>query len=123
MQRRLGIGRAVAQQVENTPVLEGGRAATKLFDGCPAKGVQEDLQRGVGADFMQRLALVLKDLLASHVLGVQHAAFGRTVHVLDQVAGQGAGQKGVLLLDKGSGRRVGQVLDGLTTQDRQFAPA
>ncbi|MNI76746.1 hypothetical protein D3C73_1329960 [compost metagenome] len=71
---------------------------------------------------MQGLALVLEDLLPRHVLGIEHAAFGRAVHVLHQVTRQGAGQQRILLLDKGAGRGIGQVFDGLAAQDRQFAP-
>ncbi|MNP71730.1 hypothetical protein D3C76_1681590 [compost metagenome] len=70
---------------------------------------------------MQRLAFVLEDFLPSHVLCIEDAAFGRTVHMLHQVARQGAGQQCILLLDKGAGRCVGQVFDGLAPQDRQFA--
>ncbi|MNZ33415.1 hypothetical protein D3C78_507610 [compost metagenome] len=71
---------------------------------------------------MQGLALVLEDLLACHVLGLQYAALGRAVHVFDQVARQLAGQQGLLLLDEGAGGSVGQVLDSLAAQDRQLAP-
>ncbi|MCY1184082.1 hypothetical protein D9M73_247460 [compost metagenome] len=72
---------------------------------------------------MQGLALVLEDFLAGHVFGVQHATLGGPVHVLHQVARQCAGQQCVLLFDEGAGRGIGQVLDGFTAQDSQFASA
>ena len=94
-----------------------------LFQRCAAEGVEQDFQRGIGTDFVQGLALVLENLVARHVLGVQHAALGRAMHVFDQVARQLPGQQGVLLLDEGVGGSVGQVLDGLATQNGQLTPA
>ena len=122
VQRSIRTGRAVAQQVKDASMLERWRTPAELLHGRAAESVEQNLQRGIGADLVQRLALVLKDLLARHVLGAEHAAFGRTVHVLDQIAVQGAGQQRVLLLDESPGRGVGQVLDGLAAQDRQLAP-
>ncbi|MNK87712.1 hypothetical protein D3C87_1076520 [compost metagenome] len=72
---------------------------------------------------MQGFAFVLKDFLAGDVLGIQHATLGRAVHVLDQIAVQCAGEEGVLLFDKCPCGGVGQMLDGLAAQDRQFASA
>jgi len=122
VQRPGRVGGTVAQQVEDAPVLERRRAPAVLFKRRPAEGVEEDFQGGVGADFMQGLALVLEDFLARHVLGIQHAAFGGAVHMLDQITVQGAGEQGVLLFDESACGGVGQVFDGFAAQDRQFAP-
>ncbi|MNN37975.1 hypothetical protein D3C81_1519480 [compost metagenome] len=70
---------------------------------------------------MECLALVLEDFLACHVLGVQDATLGGTMHMFYQITGQRTGQQCILLLHKGAGCRVGQVFDGLAAQDRQFA--
>ncbi|MNJ67902.1 hypothetical protein D3C77_641090 [compost metagenome] len=72
---------------------------------------------------MKRLAFVLKDFFACHVFGLQHTAFGRAVHVLDQIALQLPRQQGILLFDKRTGSGVGQVFDGLATQNGQFPPS
>jgi hypothetical protein len=93
-----------------------------LFQCRTAEGVEQNFQRGVGADFVQGLALVLEDFFARHVFCIQDATFGRAVHVFHQVSGQRTGQQGVLLFDKGAGGGIGQVLDGFAAQDRQFAP-
>lgn len=122
VQRAVWVGGIVADQVQYPAALERRRASAVLLEGGPAEGVQQDFQRGVGADLVQGLALVLEDLVACHVLGLQYAALGRAVHVFDQVARQLAGQQGLLLLDEGAGGSVGQVLDGLAAQDRQLAP-
>ncbi|MCY1369240.1 hypothetical protein D9M69_562680 [compost metagenome] len=45
------------------------------------------------------------------------------MHVFHQIAGQCTGQQRILLLDEGAGRGIGQVLDGFTAQDSQFASA
>ena len=103
-------------------MLERRRTPAVLFEGCTAEGVEENFQGGVGADLVQCLALVLEDLLPRHGLGAQHAALGGAVHVFHQVALQGARQQRRLLLDEGVCGGVGQVLDGLAAQDRQFAP-
>lgn len=123
VQRAIGIGRVVAQKVENTAALERWRAPVVLLQRSAAEGIEEDFQGGVGADFMQRLALVLENFLAGHVFRVQYAALGRAVHVLHQIAGQPAGEQCVLLFDEGTGGGIGQVLDGLASQNRQFSPA
>ncbi|MCY1435503.1 hypothetical protein D9M71_516000 [compost metagenome] len=91
-----------------------------LFKRRAAERVEQYFEGGVGTDFMQRLALVLEDLLACHVLGLQDAAFGRAVHVFDQVALQMPRQQGILLFDKRAGGGIGQVLDGLAAQNRQL---
>lgn len=52
-----------------------------------AKGIQENFQRGVRADFVKGFALVLEDFFASHVFCIQHATFCRAMHMLDQVPG------------------------------------
>ena len=62
MQRPGWVGCVVTQQVEDAPVLERRRAPAMLLQRRTTKRVQEDFQRGVGADFMQGLALVLEDL-------------------------------------------------------------
>lgn len=113
----------VAEQVHDAPALERGCAPAVLFERRAAEGIEQDFQCGVGADFVQGLALVLEDLVARNVFGLQHAALGRAVHVFDQVAWQLPGQQRLLLLDKSLGGSVGQVLDGLATQDGQLAPA
>lgn len=92
VQRPGGVRRAIAQQIENAPVLERRRAPAMLFQGRATKGIQQDFEGGIGPDLMQRLALVLEDLLACHVLGIQHAALCRAMHVFHQVTGQRAGQ-------------------------------
>lgn len=94
-----------------------------LFEGRAAEGVEEDLERGVGADLVQGLAFILEDLVARHVFGLQYAVLGRAVHMLDQVAAQVPAKQRRLLLDEGAGGGVGQVFDGLAAQDRQLAPA
>ena len=113
------IGRIVAQQVEYATTLEGWRTAVVLLQCRAAKGVEQDFQGGVGAYFVECLALVLEDFFARHVLGIQDAAFGGAMHVFHQVTRQRAGQQRVLLLDERSGCCVGQVFDGFTPQDRQ----
>lgn len=118
-----GVRRAVAQQIENAPILERRCSPAMLFKGRAAERVQQDFQGGVSADFMQCLALVLENFLARHVFGIQHAALCRAVHMLHQVSLQRAGQQGVLLFDKRLRSRIGQVLDGFATQDRQLASA
>lgn len=123
MQRGMRVWGIVADQVQHPAAFERWRAPTMLFKGCTAEGVQQNLQGGVRTDFVQGLALVLENLVARHVLGVQHAALGRAMHVFDQVARQLPGQQGVLLLDEGVGGSVGQVLDGLATQNGQLTPA
>ncbi|MNE57565.1 hypothetical protein D3C80_1525360 [compost metagenome] len=70
---------------------------------------------------MKCLAFVLKDLFACHVFGLEHTALGWAMHMFHQVAVQLSRQQGVLLLDKCAGSGVGQVLDGFTAQNRQFA--
>ena len=77
------IGCVVAEQVENAPVLERRCAAAMLLQGRAAEGVEKDLQGGVGADLVQGLALVLEDLRPRQGFGLQHAAFGRAVHMFD----------------------------------------
>ncbi|MNF94464.1 hypothetical protein D3C84_771760 [compost metagenome] len=91
-----------------------------LLECRTAEGVKQNLQRGVGANFVQGLAFVLEDFFTRHVFCVQDAAFGRAVHVLNQIPRQRTGQQCVLLFDKGAGSGIGQVLDGLAAQDRQF---
>ena len=92
-----------------------------LLQCCATKGIEQDFQGGVSADFMQGFTFVLEDFFACHVFGVQDTALGRAMHVFDQIPRQGACQQGFLLFDKGTGSRVGQVLDGLAAQDRQLA--
>ncbi|MNM77775.1 hypothetical protein D3C81_896420 [compost metagenome] len=87
MQRAVRIGCIVAQQVKDAAALERRCTPIVLFQRGTAKGVEQDFQRGVGADLMQGLALVLEDFLAGHVLGIQHATLGGTVHVFHQIAG------------------------------------
>ena len=121
VQGAVRIGCIVAQQVENPSALEGRRSTVVLLQCGTAESVEQNFQGGVGTDFVQGLAFVLKDFLAGNVLGVQHTALGRAMHVLDQIAMQRAGEQCVLLLDKRSRRCVGQMFDGLATQDCELA--
>ena len=123
MQRGTWVRSIVADQVQYPAALERGGAPTVLFERCATEGIEQNLQGGIGTNFVQGFALVLEDLVACHVLGLQHAALGRAVHVLYQVACQVPGQQCLLLLDERVGGSVGQVFDSLATQNRQFAPA
>ena len=122
VQRGMRVWGIVADQVQYPAALERRGAPAVLFECCATKGIEQNLQGGVGPDFVQGLALVLEDLVACHVLGLQHAALGRAVHVLHQVARQVPGQQCLLLLDERVGGGVGQVLDSFATQNRQLAP-
>ncbi|MNP47067.1 hypothetical protein D3C76_1411050 [compost metagenome] len=92
-----------------------------LFKRSATERVEENLEGRISADFVQRFALVLEDFLACHVFGLQDAAFGRAMHVLNQIALQVSRQQGILLFDKGAGGGIGQVLDGFAAQNRQLA--
>lgn len=122
VQRVMRVGGVVADQVEHTAALERRGAAAVLFQGGTTERVEQDFKRGVGADLVQCLAFILENLVARHVFGLQYAALGRAVHVLDQVAAQTPAQQCLLLLDESAGCGVGQVLDSLATQYCQFAP-
>lgn len=117
------VRRVVADQVQHAAALERRGAPAMLLEGGAAEGVEQDLKGGVGANFMQRLALVLEDLVACHGLGLEHAALGGAVHVLDQVTTQLPGEQCLLLFDESARSGIGEVLDGLAPQDCQFAPA
>lgn len=92
-----------------------------LFQSRSAEGVEKDLERRVRADLMQRLALVLENLLPRQRLGLQDATLGWAMHMLDEIARQGTGQQALLLLDEGTSSSVGQVFDGLATQYGELA--
>ena len=116
------IWRVIAEQIQDAAVLERWRSTAVLLERCTAESVKQDLKCGVGANLMQRFALVLEYLFPGQRLGLQNALFGWPMHMLNQIPGEVSCQQRLLLLDEGFCSSVSQVFDGLASEDSQLAP-
>ena len=80
MQRVVRVWSVITDQIQYTSALEGRCTPAVLLQCRSTKCIEENLEGSVGTDLVQGLAFVLEDFLAGHVLGLEHATLGWTVH-------------------------------------------
>src|SRR5690606_26876853 len=122
IKRPIRIGSIAAKQIQYPAILERRGAPAVLFKCCATESVEQDFKGGIGTGLVQRLALVLEDLLARHAFGLHYALLGRAVHMLNQITDKGARQQRILLFYESVSRSIGQVLDGLASENRKLTP-
>ena len=86
------------------------------------EGLEQDTQRGVGADLQLGLALVAEDLLARQILGFPHAPAEVGVAKVEQVFTERAGQQFRLALHESLGDIIDGTLHCRASQRRHLAP-